>query len=100
MSKWIAQVFGDPSSESFEISVVREDNEHGRKSWGWFDERKLLISSSGGPCRTKLAPGLAALMVELAEKYAAMLNGAPKEITPQSAGPQSPQAPQDQPASR
>jgi len=52
-SKWLVQVYGYRCSTFWEISVVREDNEHGRKSWGWFDSRKFLVSQSG-PCRTPL----------------------------------------------
>ncbi len=71
---WIAQVKGDPASESWEISVVREGT-FGTESWGWFKpDEKLLISHNGGPCKWPLAPGLAPLMVELAARYAAMLN--------------------------
>ena len=50
MNKWTVQVFGKCGSDSWEISVVRLDNVHGKKSWGWFDDSKLLISHNGGPC--------------------------------------------------
>ena len=73
MSPWVAQVFGDPDSESWEISVVRPGT-HGTISWGWFGKDKLLISHNGGPCRWPLAPGVGDLMVELANRYAASLN--------------------------
>ena len=73
-SKWIAQVFGKPDSESWEISVVREDNAHGRRSRGWFDSDKLLVSHNGGPCHWPLAPGLGDVMVGLAENLAKELN--------------------------
>lgn len=73
-NKWIPQVFGDPNGDRWEIAVVRESNEHGRKSWGWFDGRKLLISHSGGSCHWPLAPGLGPIMVELANTTAKMLN--------------------------
>jgi len=72
--KWLAQVKGDPEANSWEISVVRSDNEHGQKSWGWFDERKLLISHNGGPCHWPLAPGLGKQMIQIAERYADDLN--------------------------
>lgn len=74
LAKWIPQVFGNPDGESWEISVIREDNEHGRRSWGWFDQDKLNISHNGGPCRWPLGPGLGKFMVELASKYAEYLN--------------------------
>lgn len=44
---WKVQIKGDKCGRSFEICVVRESNEHGLHSWGWFDENKLLISHSG-----------------------------------------------------
>lgn len=72
--KWIAQVKGDPYGVSWEISVVRSDNEHGQKSWGWFDDRKLLISHNGGPCQWPLAPGLGPMMIKIAELFAESLN--------------------------
>lgn len=74
MAKWLVQVKGDPNGARWEISVVREDNDHGRASWGWFDQNKLLVSHNGGPCDWPLAPGLGALMVEVAERLAAHLN--------------------------
>lgn len=72
--KWIAQIKGNPNSSAWEISVVKKANEHGRRSWGWFDEDKLLISHNGGPCEWPLAPGIGLLMIELAKKYADYLN--------------------------
>ena len=71
---WKVQIFGDPNGKSWEISVVRSDNKHGQSSWGWFDEHKLLIPHSGGPCNWPLAPGLGHEMVKIAEQYAAKLN--------------------------
>ncbi len=53
---------------------MREDNEHGRASWGWFDQRKFLVSHNGGPCNWPLAPGLGPVMVEIAHQLADYLN--------------------------
>ena len=72
--EWKAQVFGDIEGKSWEISVVRVDNLHGQKSWGWFDETKLLVSHNGGPCHWPLAPGLGLVMKKIAEGYANLLN--------------------------
>lgn len=47
---WEVQVKGEKCSASWEISVIRKDNEHGHRSWGWFDDTKLLVSHNGGPC--------------------------------------------------
>jgi len=43
-AKWVVDI--KEYKQSFEISVLRDDNEHGKRSYGWFDENKLLISSS------------------------------------------------------
>jgi hypothetical protein len=71
---WILQVKGDPDSELWEISVVHEGNIHGRESWGWFDNDKLLISHNGGSCRWALAPGLGSVMVEIGSRLCDFLN--------------------------
>lgn len=44
--KWIVDVKGE-ATKPFEISVLLDANTLGIRSWGWFDENKLLISSSG-----------------------------------------------------
>ena len=79
---WVSQVLGDPNGDSWEISVVRKDREHGRgrRSWGWFGDDKLLISHNGGPCHWPLAPGLGVQMVRIAKEYAARLNAEEAEI--------------------
>ena len=74
MPKWITQVFGDVNGSHWEVSVVREDNEHGQKSWGWFDDRKLLVSHNGGPCDWPMAPGVGPIMVEIANRLRDYLN--------------------------
>ena len=33
---------------AWEISVIREDNKHGFRSYGWFSDEKILISKGGG----------------------------------------------------
>lgn len=74
MGKWIVQIKGEECGKSFEISVVREDNQLGRASWGWFNEKKLLISHNGGPCNWPLTKIVWDKMVKLAEEIAADLN--------------------------
>lgn len=74
VSRWMVQIKGDPNSESWEISVIREDYALGQQSWGWFNERKLLVSHNGGPCRWPLAPGLGPVMVEIATRLCDHLN--------------------------
>ena len=73
---WKPQVKGDVNGKQWEISVVRSDNEHGQKSWGWFDDRKILISHNGGPCTWPLALGLGDMLVKVAELYSSKLNEA------------------------
>lgn len=51
LDAWKVQVFRLRCSRSWEISVVRESNAHGQRSWGWFGDDKLLVSHNGGPCR-------------------------------------------------
>lgn len=38
-------------ARSWEISVVNEKFPHGQNSSGWFGGNKVMIGSSGGPCR-------------------------------------------------
>jgi hypothetical protein len=48
-AKWVVNVKGG-CGRSFEITVLRDDNVHGKRSYGWMDHDKLYISGSGGPC--------------------------------------------------
>ena len=73
--RWIVDVKGGPWEEGFEISVLREDNEHGIRSYGWFDRNKLLISHNGGPCRWPLTKDVWDKMLKLAQEVANDLNG-------------------------
>ena len=73
-SKWIVQVKGEKCSNSFEISVVREDNKLGRKSWGWFDTDKLLVTHNGGPCNWPLTARIWDKMLVAAHEVADEMN--------------------------
>lgn len=42
--RWFPQIKGDRTG-SFEISIVREDNFHGRKSYGWACSSKIMVLS-------------------------------------------------------
>ena len=66
--KWVANIKGTKSS-NFEISVVREDNKHGIRSYGWFDSTKILVSS--GKITTSYVWDQ---LVHLAHDYALKLN--------------------------
>jgi hypothetical protein len=72
--KWIVQVFGDRGSINWEISVVRSDNEHGQASWGWFDERKLLVSHNGGPCHWAICSFVWDENIKIAKELCRKLN--------------------------
>ena len=72
--RWKVQVFGKRCSESWEISVIREDNEHGQKSWGWIDDRKLLVSHNGCPCRWPICGYVWDQQVAIAEELCRRLN--------------------------
>lgn len=73
-AKWVVDIKGEPCSKLFEISVLRDNNQHGKDSFGWFGENKLMISNSGGPCRDPLIQLVWDLQVELAQKVAEKLN--------------------------
>ena len=74
MAKWVVDIKGKAESRSFEITVLRDDNEHGKRSYGWIDENKLLISHNGGPCQWGLTPIVWDKMVKLAQETADELN--------------------------
>ncbi len=76
--KWLVQVFGVECSDSWEISIVREDNVHGRKSWGWFDENKLLVSHNGWPCRWPIIKPVWDRMIQAAREVCDELNAQDK----------------------
>lgn len=73
-AEWRVQVFGERCGKSWEISVVHRGNRHGQKSYGWINERKLLVGSSGGPCNDKVCGFVWDSLVEVAERLAARLN--------------------------
>lgn len=73
-AKWIVNIKGGAGQRDFEISVVRSDNKHGIKSYGWFDENKLLVSHNGGPCQWPLMPIVWQHVVDAAEATAKLLN--------------------------
>lgn len=46
---WIVQCLGDIDKprDQYELSVIRSDNAHGRRSWGWGDENKIILFGTG-----------------------------------------------------
>lgn len=76
MAKWVVDVKGCAGSECFEISVLRDDNNHGKRSYGWFGDEKLLITHNGGPCHWPLKPIVWDKVVNIAQDVAEELNAA------------------------
>ena len=72
--KWIVNIKGSFGKPSFEISIVRSDNKDGIRSYGWFDESKLLVSHSGGSCTWTVTREIWNGLIELAENEAKRLN--------------------------
>jgi hypothetical protein len=72
--KWVVDIKGKAGEHSFEISVLRESNSHGRKSFGWFGPDKLLITHNGGPCHWPLVQSVWDRCVRVAEETADELN--------------------------
>jgi len=73
-SKWIVHIKDERSNDCFEITVLREDNEHGIESYGWIDEDKLLISSSGGASEDLVTEKVWDKLVRVACEVARELN--------------------------
>ena len=73
--KWIVNIKGKPESTSFEISVVRDDNEHGKLSYGWIGDDKILITHDGGPSCCSLTQIVWDKCVKVAYEVADELNG-------------------------
>ena len=74
MSDWKVQIKGERCSDGWEISVIREDNKHGQRSWGWFDDTKLLVSHNGGPCDWAICGFVWDEQVRIAEELCRRLN--------------------------
>lgn len=74
MKNWIVDIKGDANESSWEISVILETNTHGFRSYGWFDNEKILIGSSSGPCKNKAIPFVFNRLLALEEETARKLN--------------------------
>jgi hypothetical protein len=50
-TKWVVNVIDsfDEDDGTFEISVLKDSNNHGKQSYGWIGTDKILILSDGGP---------------------------------------------------
>lgn len=76
MAKWVVDVKGEAGSKSFEITVLRDDNDLGKRSFGWIGENKLLITHNGGPCEWPLTLIVWDKSVKMAHEVADELNAA------------------------
>lgn len=71
---WVVEIKGSHNSGSYEISVLRDSNTHGKRSYGWYGPDKIHISDSGGPCSHKVLPQVWDRLVRCAHDVAADLN--------------------------
>lgn len=71
---WVVNIKGGPEKMPFEIAILRDCNEHGKKSYGWFDENKILISHNGGPCCWPVPEIVWNRLIEVAYEVATELN--------------------------
>jgi hypothetical protein len=74
MARWVVHTKGKPNTNSWEICIIREDFQHGFRSYGWFGPHKHYVSSSGGPCHEVVPPDMWDLLVEAAEKRCETMN--------------------------
>lgn len=78
--RWIVNVLsgGRDERQVFlpEISVVKEGNAHGIRSYGWGGEDKIIVFSDGGPCRHNLPIWLFKQHLATADLLSAHLNHA------------------------
>lgn len=49
MAKWVVHIKGDleDPTRSYELSVVREDNQFGLDAWGWGGIGKIILFGTG-----------------------------------------------------
>jgi len=71
---WKVNIKDNRGSGSWEISVVRANNEHGQKSYGWFDKDKHLIGDSGGPCQSPILDFVWDRLIQVAHQLCDFLN--------------------------
>ena len=74
MNNWVVEIKGKAGAESFEIAVLRKNNEHGKSSFGWFGIDKLLITHNGEPCHWPLTQKVWDKQIILANEVANELN--------------------------
>ena len=73
-AKWVVEIKGAADCGTFAISVLRDNNTHGKRSYGWFNEDKLLITHNGGPGQWPLTQFVWDKAVKVAREVAVELN--------------------------
>lgn len=74
LSKWVVGIKGGPNNSAFEISVLRDNYDLGKRSYGWFGSNKLLISVSGCGTAEHLIKLVWDKQIKLAHEVANELN--------------------------
>ena len=71
---WIPVIKGN--YDIYEMSIVRQSNHHGQKSWGWFEEdRKICVVTTGGlGGRTPNDKNLIDMFLEITKRYCSYRN--------------------------
>lgn len=77
--RWIVVEKGAPE-HAWELSIVRANNAHGIRSYGWFGDDKLVVATSGGPCNDVFHPTIANMLRDVADTVCAAFNQ--EETTP------------------
>ena len=71
---WQPHTKGGPTTDSYEICVIRKSDKHGKASYGWYGKTKMHISSSGGPCHERVSKSVWDKLVRVAHEVADELN--------------------------
>lgn len=73
--RWTINTLGKPGpGGAFEIAAVRTDNAHGRESFGWADQNKVIVMS--GHCMPHFDPHVWNRIRDYALEVADRLNAA------------------------
>ena len=72
---WEVQVLGHQGSSSWEISVINDSARDHYRGYGWFDDMKLLVGHSGGPCRNSVCGTVWDGLMDIARNLCDKKNG-------------------------
>lgn len=71
---WVCE-FKEMRDGGIEYSILRDDNHHGKRSYGWFnDDEKRVVGDNNGHCHVVHSPWLKQELRDLTIRYARMLN--------------------------